>query len=267
MSVFTIPGTGIRMRTDKTGVKTMTTITTKVALIVVLMGAAFGQQINIEAADSAPGLAFARYLSTLQERNAFTEAGPVAIEIDASVPRLMKHARFSAIRETDGSERSAFQNVKVAGDGMVQHQVIARYLEAQQQAEALPYSSVAITPANYKFRFLYSIADDETTLYVFDIRPKHKRTGLIRGQLWIDSATGIAVRAQGVFVKRPSVFVRGVQVRRDVDHDGAVPRVRTTHVSVDARLIGRTELTITEQVMQTPTSRGATELIGLQGPR
>jgi hypothetical protein len=228
------------------------------------MGAAFGQQINIESADNAPSLAFARYLSTLQERNAFTEAGPVAIEIDASVPRLMKQARFSAIRETDDSERSAYRDVKAAGDSMVRQQVIARYLEAQQQAETLPYSSVAITPANYKFRFLYSIADEETTLYIFDIRPRHKRIGLLRGQLWIDSATGIAVRAQGVFVKRPSVFVRQVHIQRDVDHDGAIPRIRTTHVSVDARLIGRTELTITEQVMQAPTHRDAAELIGLR---
>lgn len=245
----------------------MTTITSKVALIVVLMGAASGQQINIDNADNAPNLAFARYLSTLQERNPFTEAGPVAIEVDASVPGLMKQARLSAIRETDDSERSAYKNVKAAGDSMVQHQVIARYLEAQQQADALPYSSVAITPANYKFRYLYSMTDEETTLYVFDIRPRHKRIGLIRGQLWIDSATGIAVRSQGVFVKRPSVFIRGVQVQRDVDHDGAVPRIRTTHVSVDARLIGRAELTIKEQVIGTPTHRDATGLIGFEDQR
>lgn len=245
----------------------MRAIMSNAALVLLLVGAAFGQQVNIEGADNAPSLAFARYLSTLQERNPFTEAGPVALEIDASVPRLMKNARLSAIRETDDSERSAYQNVKAAGDSMVQHQVIARYLEAQGQAETLPYSSVAITPANYKFRYLYSMTDGETIVYIFDIRPRHKRIGLIRGQLWIDSATGIAVRSQGVFVKRPSVFVRQVQVQRDVEHDGAVPRMRTTHVSIDTRLIGRAELTITEQVIETPARRDVTQLIGLQGQR
>ena len=36
----------------------------------------------------------------------------------------------------------------------------------------------------------------------FKIVPKKKRTGLMRGQIWIDSATGIVVHQEGRFVKR-----------------------------------------------------------------
>jgi hypothetical protein len=99
----------------------------------------------------APAVAFAKYLASLQERNPFTEAGPVDIEIEASLPGLEKQGSMRAIRETGASERSEYSAITFEGDPAVKRQVIARYLAAQEQAEALPYSSVAVTPANYKF--------------------------------------------------------------------------------------------------------------------
>ena len=36
--------------------------------------------------ESVPALAFGKYLASLQERNPFTESGPVGMEIEASLP-------------------------------------------------------------------------------------------------------------------------------------------------------------------------------------
>jgi len=85
---------------------------------------------------SAPALAFARYLESLQERNPFTEAGPIDIEIEASLPGLGKQGSMRAVRETGASERSEYSAITFEGDSAVKRQVIARYLAAQDQGEA-----------------------------------------------------------------------------------------------------------------------------------
>ena len=200
--------------------------------------------------ESVPALAFGKYLATLQQRNLFTESGPVGIEIEASLPGLAKEGRMLVIRHTGASERSEYKVVRFDGDATVKQQVIARYLASQEQVEALPNSTVAVTPANYKFRYLGSIANNGGTDCIFQIVPKKKRAGLIRGQLWIDSATGIAVHQAGRFVKRPSVFIRTIEVSRDTNLRDGLPYTRVTHIGIETRLVGRAELTITERPLQ-----------------
>jgi len=103
---------------------------------------------------SAESLAFARYIASLQERNPFAESGPVAVEVEASLPGLYKQSRLLAIRQTGESERSEYRVLQIEGDATVTQEVIAPYLAVQEQAEDLPLSSVAITPATYKFRYM-----------------------------------------------------------------------------------------------------------------
>jgi len=211
--------------------------------------------------ESNPDLAFGRYLASIQERNPFTESGPIGVEIEASLPGLAKQGSMLAVRQTGASERSEYRVIILDGDSMVKHQVIARYLAAEEQAEGLPYSSVAVTPANYKFSYVGSLGTNGTAVYIFQIAPKKKRDGLIRGQIWIDSATGLAVHQAGRFVKRPSVFIRRIEVTRDTNLRDGLPYTRVTHVAIDTRLVGRAELTITEGPVQTTDREAAQQLI------
>jgi hypothetical protein len=203
--------------------------------------------LTIEA--SAPAVALSRYIASIQERNPFTEEGPTQVQIDASLPGLAKQGTMLAIRETGASERSEYKVIDFTGDTTVKREVIARYLSAQEQAEALPYSSVIITPANYKFRYVGSVRTAGTTAYVFQIAPKQKRLGLVQGQIWIDS-TGIAVRQTGRMVKRPSVLIRRIEVVRDTQLRDGIPYARVTHIAIDTRLLGRADLTVTERPME-----------------
>jgi len=43
--------------------------------------------------------------------------------------------------------------LQIEGDGTVTEEVIARYFAVHQQIEKVPVSSIAISPANGKFRF------------------------------------------------------------------------------------------------------------------
>ena len=111
---------------------------------------------------TSPSLAFGRYVASIEQNAPFSESGNIAVDIEASLPGMEKRGHMVAIRHTPVSEQAAgaqgeYQVVRVEGDSTVRQQVIARYLSAELQTEALPASSVSVTPANYNFRYIGSI--------------------------------------------------------------------------------------------------------------
>ena len=219
---------------------------------------------------SAQSLAFARYIASIHKRDPFTESGPVAVEIGASLPELYKESRLLAVRQNGESERSEYRLLQIEGDATVAQEVIGHYLTVQAQMEDLPMSSVAITPANYKFRYLGEVGTGDTSVYVFQIVPKKKRPGLIQGKIWLDSVTGACVLEAGYLVKTPSPFTGRIELVRDTKLLAGHPYGRVTHVTVETRQAGRGELTITEVPLipagaeAEPKSNGAAGVTGLQ---
>jgi len=207
---------------------------------------------NVSVDAPAASLALERYLASVANNVPWSEPNTVLLEIDASLPRLAERGSLRAIRHWPERQTPDYQVIRIEGDAMVKQQVIARYLTAEKEAAATPASSVAVTLANYKFRYLAS--SDGTPLFAFQITPKHKRTGLIKGELWIDGATGLAVHEAGYLVKRPSIFVRRLKITRDVSLSDGVPYLRTTHLDIDIRFGGRAELTIIESPCVPPLS-------------
>ena len=197
---------------------------------------------------SNPGVALSRYIAAASQSPAWTSA---TLEIEASIPRLEKHGHLRAIRRAQRAPlpigKPEYQVLEMDGDRTVRQQVIARYLSAEVEAAALPPSAVTITPANYRFRYVGSAADHGTLSYGFEITPRKKRAGLLRGQLWIDADTGLALRLTGHLVKSPSIFVRRVSITRATCIRDGAAYARITHVEIDTRLIGPAELTITER--------------------
>jgi hypothetical protein len=191
----------------------------------------------------APSRALALYLAGAVQGDPWSANG-VALEIDAYLPKLREEGHLRAIRALSGSGTPEYREIHLDGDGTVKQQVIARYLNAEQQAAAMPASSLALTPANYKFRYVGSSGG--TPVYAFHITPRKKRSGLINGELWIDGATGQLLHEAGYLVKRPSIFIRHFKIVRDVKLQDGAPYLRTTQIEIDARFVGRAELTITE---------------------
>ena len=171
-----------------------------------------------------------------------------SVEINASLPKLRQTGQLRAIRRVRSTGGTGYEVVQLTGDRTVERQVIVRYLKAEEQASELPANSVAITPANYKFTYKGTVDDGERVpCYVFQITPRRKRQGLIKGELWLDQSTGAVVLQSGRLVKSPSVFVKRVSVTREnALRDGAV-ECRLTHLTIDTRLVGRAELVIEER--------------------
>jgi hypothetical protein len=64
------------------------------------------------------------------------------------------------------------------------------------------------------------------------------------------------IHEAGYLVKRPSIFIRHLKLVRDVRFQGGAPWIRTTQIEIDARFVGRAELTITESPCTYEQSRG-----------
>lgn len=83
--------------------------------------------------------------------------------------------------------------------------------------------------------------------YVFPITPCTKRAWLIRGELWPASDSAIPLRLSGSFVKNPSIFIKHIEITRDLSiRDGAVA-AKSTHLLIKTRIVGMAELFIEER--------------------
>jgi len=192
---------------------------------------------------AAPNLALARYFAGLEGNQPW---GSENVEIEASLPKLKEHGRLRAIRRLLPLGKPQYQVFELNGSRTVKQQVIARYLSAEIEAAGMTPSAVAVTQANYQFRYAGQVGSEAGLAYVFQISPRKKREGLIQGVLWIDADSGAAVRLSGYLVKRPSIFVKRVDVTRETSLRDGVAQSRVTHLALDTRLVGRAELTIHE---------------------
>jgi hypothetical protein len=168
------------------------------------------------------------------------------VEIQAALPRLKKQGRLHALRRISALGRITYEKLRFEGDGTVQNQVIARYLtaEAEAQARKSQAPSLAVSPANYKFKYKNRSQLDGRDVYIFQVMPRQKRQGLFKGDLWIDAGTYLRVQESGYLVKSPSIFLKKVAfVRKYRIRDGISVPLQVQSV-VDTRLAGQAELTI-----------------------
>jgi hypothetical protein len=165
------------------------------------------------------------------------------VEMDGELPKLKKQGRLHALRHISALGRITYDALKWAGDNTIKIEVIARYLKAEVQATDGP-DALAITPANYKFKYKGKSVRGQRMVHIFELNPRKKRVGLFKGELWVDADTYLPVREAGQFVKTPSVFLKKMQFVRNYEiHDGIAFPSRIESV-VDTRIVGRAELNI-----------------------
>jgi hypothetical protein len=164
------------------------------------------------------------------------------VEIEASLPKLKKHGTLHALRRISRLGRVTYEVIHFEGDSTIKSDVIGRYLTAEAQAN--DGSSLAITPANYKFKYKGLLDDDGRQVHVFRLTPRKKRVGLFKGELWLDAETCLAVRESGRLVKNPSIFLRRIEFVREYDIREGVRIPRRIESTVETRLVGKAELTV-----------------------
>jgi hypothetical protein len=185
-----------------------------------------------------------QFCAATRGQDRMIQGSTMDVEISASLPKLNKKAKMSALRRISALGRITYERLRFEGDGTVKKQIINRYLSAEAEAQQDPSLAIALTPENYNFKYKGKADLDGQETYLFDVFPKRKRQGVFRGQLWIDTATYLRVEESGYLVKSPSVFVKKIAfVRKYQIRDGvSVPMQEQSFA--DTRLVGRAEMTI-----------------------
>jgi len=192
----------------------------------------------------APEEVVGTYTAISRQQGARLRGASMDVEIEANLPKLQKHGRLQALRRISRLGRITYEAVHFEGDKSVKSDIIARYLAAETQAQSADESSLAITPANYKFKFKGHSGRDENQIYIFQLTPRKKRVGLFKGELWIDAATCLPVRESGRLVKTPSIFLKRVEFVREYYIRGGVAVPLQIASRVETRLVGRAEVTV-----------------------
>jgi hypothetical protein len=187
-----------------------------------------------------------RYMSAVEVQKRNQVSASMEVDIDAKLPRLKKYGRLHALKFITKVGQILYPPSwqRYEGDNTVKKEVIARYLQAEQQARSEYSSSIAITPANYKFKYKGITDYAGRPAYVLQLTPRKKRLGLFKGELWIDQQTYLPLREWGELVKNPSVFLKSVYFVRDYYICGGISVPRRLISDVDTRLVGKAQLTI-----------------------
>jgi len=165
------------------------------------------------------------------------------VEISAQVPKLKESGTLRALRKISRVGQVTYRQIAFQGANFVKKEIIARYLNAEQQEQG--DQDIGITPANYKFKYKGQVPSQANTpAYVFQLTPRKKKVGLFKGEMWIDSKTYLPVFEKGRLVKNPSVFFKQVDFRRgfSIQNGLAVPSYLAS--TIDTRLVGKIEISI-----------------------
>jgi hypothetical protein len=191
---------------------------------------------------AASAAIISKYVQAIQNQSNALRGGCMQVEISASVPKLKEEGRLNALRKISKVGQITYHVLGFHGNSTIKTQVIARYLQAEQQG--MGNDRLAITPTNYKFKFKGEYTFGNRHAYLFQISPRTKRVGLFKGEIWLDASTYLPLYQKGRFVKNPSIFFKRVVFDRafDVQNGMATPRYMTS--TIDARIIGKVELTI-----------------------
>lgn len=202
-------------------------------------------------ADTTPGVppegsgaeVLQRYLTASETQKSAMRGMRSDVDIDAKLPKLKKEGRLHALRSISKVGQVTYRMLGFSGDNTIKKDVIARYLNAEVQAQGNG-QDLSITPANYKFKFRGLQGHDGQQVYVFSVAPRKKEVGLFKGEIWLDPATCMPLREQGRFVKNPSIFFRRMEFVRTYDIQDGVSRPLHIDSVVQTRIVGPVELSI-----------------------
>jgi len=183
-----------------------------------------------------------KYVDATKTQQATLRGGEMQVSIDARLPSLEKRGRLEALRKISRFGQITYKALGFSGDSTIKQEVISRYLAAE--SEARDNGTIAITPANYKFKYKGRWELDGREAQILQVTPRRRAVGLFKGEVWIDAKTGMPVKEAGEFVKSPSVFLKKIEFVRDYEIRDGVSFPKRIESTVDTRLVGKAELEI-----------------------
>lgn len=199
-----------------------------------------------------------QYLNT--SRNNIVRGVSMAAKFVGKLPKMGKEATIEARKKILPSGEIEYSVIDRSGDKTVQKDLIARYMGAEMDSAAHPSEQVAVNESNYKFKVKGLQEREGHRVHVIEVTPRKKRTGLFKGEVWLDPETGLTLCETGRFVKSPSVFLKKVEFARKftIREGKSVPLELTTNIQT--RFWGKAELRIDYSDIQFESTGEATQV-------
>jgi hypothetical protein len=185
-----------------------------------------------------------RYQDALRRQQDVMKDVSMDVTMEASIPKLKKHGRLNALRRISTLGKITYKVLGFSGDDTVKKEVMARYMTAEVEAAQKERDNIGITPENYKFKYKGKDVRADREVHIFELKPKKKRLGLFKGELWIDATTFLPVHEKGQLVKNPSIFIKKMEFTRDYEIVDGVAWLARLDSKTDTRIVGRAELHI-----------------------
>ena len=190
-----------------------------------------------------------RYRAALAEQRDSLRNMSMEVHMEGRIPKLKKEGKMSALRMISAFGKITYKVVGFWGDDTVKKEVMARYMTAEVEAASSdeppkPKDDISITPENYEFKYRGLTDRENLRVHVFELKPRHKRLGLFKGELWLDPETCLPLHEGGRLVKSPSVWVKKMEFARYYEIIEGVSYLKRMETKTETRIVGKAELNI-----------------------
>src|SRR5271157_4318 len=158
---------------------------------------------------------------------------------------LNKRAEMLVSVKCDPNGTKHFEVVSEEGWKSANKRVVRKMLESEtetSQPQIRPATS--LTPENYRFQMLGNDSLDARPVYVIQVVPKREDKYLFEGRIWVDAEDFAVVRVEGKPARNPSFCVHSIHFVQQYHKSGTFWFPLTTESVTDARIFGKTEVTI-----------------------
>jgi len=189
-----------------------------------------------------PAEALDHYLASRNQQPACADS-VFKVQIDASMPAMHKQGSMSGLKLVSYTGQIVYRGLRFTGDKLVKTAVIARFLDHDTNP-AERTGDVAVSRQNYWFTYDRTSDYNGLTAYVFLLKPRRKRAGLFRGELWLAADGAMLLRFWGDLVKSPSCFIRGFRLVQDYQTDVGCSQPLRLLLTAHTRIAGTIEMVI-----------------------
>jgi len=206
----------------------------------------------------SPAEALDQYLAREVGSQSASSESVFTVQIDASIRKLHKQGSMTGLKLVSYTGQVVYRGLRFTGDKLVKTAVIARFLSHDTDPTARS-ADVAVSRQNYWFTYDKISDYNGLAAYVFLLKPRRKRAGLFRGELWLATDTATPLRLWGDLVKSPSIFIRGVRFVQDYQIVAECPQPLRLVLTIRTRIAGTVEMVVWQHSADSPESIGAGE--------
>jgi hypothetical protein len=157
---------------------------------------------------------------------------------------MRKHAEMLVRVNGDSDGTKHFEILSEQGWKAAHKHVLRKMLESESQTSAPEArEKTRLCSANYEFHMVGLVVGDRPA-YAIDVKPIRKDKLLFEGRIWVDTEDYALVRAEGNPAKNPSFWTKHIQFVHTYEKRGSFWFPHSTESVTDARIFGRTDLTI-----------------------